>query len=26
MDGEPEDVEVRPDGVLNVTTPSKKDW
>ena len=26
MDGEPEDEEVRPDEVLNVTTPSKKDW
>ena len=26
MDGEPEDEEVRPEEVLNVTTPSKKDW
>ena len=26
MDGEPEDEEVRPEQVLNVTTPSKKDW
>ena len=26
MDGEPEEEEVRPDEVLNVTTPSKKDW
>ena len=26
MDGEPEDEEVKPDEVLNVTTPSKKDW
>ena len=26
MDGEPEDEEVRPEEVLNVTTPSTKDW
>ena len=26
MDGEPEDEEVRPEQVLNVTTPSTKDW
>ena len=26
MDGEPEDEEVRPEQVLNVTTPSTKEW
>ena len=26
MDGEPEDEEVRPEEVLNVTTPSTKEW
>ena len=26
MDGVSEDEEIRPDQVLNVTTPSKKDW
>ena len=26
MDGEPEDEEVKPDEVLNVTITSKKDW
>ena len=26
MGGDPEDEEVRPDDVLNVTTPSTKDW
>ena len=26
MDGEPEDEEVRPEEVLNVTTPSIKEW
>ena len=26
MDGEPEDEEVRPEEVLNITTPSTKEW
>ena len=26
MDGEPEDEEVKPEQVLNVTTPSTKEW
>ena len=26
MGGEPEDEEARPDDVLNITTPSTKDW
>ena len=26
MGGDPEDEEARPDDVLNVTTPSTKDW
>ena len=26
MDGQPEDEEVRPEQVLNVTTPSTKEW